>query len=181
MSDTTPDAVIAFWTDAGPARWFAHDPAFDSQCRERFLDAHMDASRNGLDAWADDARGALALCLLLDQMPRNIFRDSAHAFATDPLALRIATRAVERGFDGELDVDLRRFLYLPFEHDESIAAQDRSVELHRSTGVDGYDEWAVHHRDIIERFGRFPHRNRVLGRETTPQEQAYLDGGGFGG
>lgn len=181
MADTLPDAVVRFWTEAGPERWFAHDATFDAQCRERFLHAHMDASRNAFDAWADDAHGALALCLLLDQMPRNIFRDSAHAYATDPLALQVATRGVERGFDQSLDIDLRRFLYLPFEHHESMAAQDRSVQLHRSTSVDGYDQWAVHHCGIIERFGRFPHRNRVLGRATTPQEQAFLDGGGFGG
>jgi len=181
MSDTTPDNVIAFWTDAGPARWFAHDAAFDAACREHFMDAHMQACTYGLDAWADDAQGALALCLLLDQMPRNMFRDSAHAFATDPLALHVATQAIERGMDRAIDVELRRFIYLPFEHTEAMWAQDRSVELHRSTGVEGYDEWAVHHRGIIERFGRFPHRNRVLGRATTPDEQAYLDAGGFGG
>ena len=181
MSDTTPDTVISFWADAGPERWFAHDAAFDAACRERFMQAHMAASANQLDAWVDNARGALALCLLLDQMPRNMFRDSAHAYATDPLALHVATHAIKRGLDHVLEVELRRFVYLPFEHAESMAAQDRSVELHRSTGVDGYDQWAVHHRGIIERFGRFPHRNRVLGRTSTAEEQAYLDAGGFGG
>lgn len=181
MPRTTPDAVIDFWNAAGESRWFKRDDAFDAACREHFMEAHMAASRNELDAWADDAHGALALCLLLDQMPRNMFRDSAHAYATDPLALRVATQAVERGFDRQLDMPLRRFLYLPFEHCETIGAQLRSVELHRSTGVDGYDEWAVHHHRIIERFGRFPHRNPVLGRVTTPEEQAYLDAGGFGG
>lgn len=181
MHDITPDAVITFWTNAGPARWFAHDAAFDAACREGFLDAHIAASCNRFDAWAESAPGALALCLLLDQMPRNIYRDSAHAYATDPLALHVATQAIERGLDRMLDVDLRRFLYLPFEHCEDLAMQERSVDLHRSTGVDGYDQWAVHHGAIIQRFGRFPHRNRVLGRVSTPEEQAYLDDGGFGG
>lgn len=183
MTSTISNAVdvVAFWRNAGPSKWFARDAAFDARCRG-LLDLHFAAARRELDAWRDDAVGALALVLLLDQIPRNAFRGSAHAFATDPLAKSIAEHAIGAGFDLATDEALRIFFYLPFEHSESLDDQKRSLALHRErlTAPDA-DQWAKLHLDIIERFGRFPHRNAVVGRITTPEEQAFLDEGGFAG
>ena len=173
--------VVAFWHDAGYKRWFASDPAFDAACRERLLDAHFAAARRELEAWQDTPDGALALVLLLDQVPRNVFRGSAHSFSTDPLARHYAEHAIAAGFDKLVEPALRFFFYMPFEHSESLADQERSVALHRQLPGKDPDAWAVKHHDVIARFGRFPHRNRVLGRANTAEEQAYLDaGGGFG-
>ncbi len=128
----------------------------------------------------DGAEGALALLILLDQIPRNIFRGSGHAFATDPLALHYANRAVDAGLDQQVEPELRAFIYLPFEHSEDIADQRRSVVLFTALGNEEYAKYAQAHLDVIERFGRFPHRNRALGRINTSAEQAWLDaGGGF--
>ncbi len=172
--------VVAFWRDAGATRWFARDDGFDRACG-RFVPLHMAAARRELDALAADAEGALALLILLDQIPRNVHRGTAHAFATDPLALSFARRAVDAGFDLATEPALRVFFYMPFEHSESIDDQRRSMELHaRLEGPDA-DRWARIHLDVIERFGRFPHRNAMLGRETTPEERAFLDAGGFAG
>ncbi len=173
--------VLVFWQSAGPARWFAKDAAFDAEFRERFLDAHHRAARRVLDHWVDSAAGALALVILLDQFPRNCFRGSADAFATDMLAREVADRAIASGFDRAVDTGLRVFLYLPFEHSEDIADQLRAVALCRELGDANYLEYAELHRDVIARFGRFPHRNAVLSRISTPQERAFLDAGGFAG
>ena len=178
---TTPDAVIAFWREAGYRKWFGGGPDFDRECEARFLAAHFAAARRELDGWMDDAQGALALLILLDQIPRNVFRGSAHAWASDPLARHYAVRALEAGFDRQVEPELRLFFYMPFEHSEALADQERSVALHRALPGRDADAWAVKHHEVIRRFGRFPHRNRALGRESTPAEQAYLDaGGGFG-
>ncbi len=180
-----PDEVLDFWIGAGARKWFAHDAAFDEAIRSRFEALHFAASRGDLMDWAKDARGSLALLILLDQFPRNLWRGSAHAFATDPLARTVAERAVGQGFDQQVEPPLRPFFYLPYEHSERIEDQDRSVALclaHReASGDEGTLKWAELHRDIIRRFGRFPHRNAALGRTTTPEEQAFLDGGGFAG
>lgn len=178
--DTTADEVVSFWRDAGAPAWFARSDAFDAQCRA-FLPAHHAAARRERDHWLDDATGALALVLLLDQIPRNVFRGSAHAYATDPLARTLAARAVEAGFDTAVDPALRVFFYMPLEHSEAIADQRRSLALHQGLPGEGADRWAVLHLQIIERFGRFPHRNAALGRETTAEEQTFLDEGGFAG
>ncbi|WP_256645534.1 DUF924 family protein [Thermomonas paludicola] len=173
-----PD-IIAFWRAAGPGKWFNGGKAFDDACRERFGAAHMAAARGELAAWMESADGALALLLLLDQIPRNIFRGSGHAFATDGLALHYAQRALAAGLDAQVDSQLRAFVYLPFEHCEAMAMQDRSVELMATLG-DSLLGYAHAHRNVIKRFGRFPHRNAALGRINTPDEQAWLDaGGGF--
>ena len=177
----TPQDVIDFWLKAGPAKWFARDAAFDALIRERFEADHHAAARREYDGWQDSPEGALALLILLDQIPRNIFRRSPHAFATDPLARAVARRAVEQGFDKQVDAALRPFFYLPFEHSEDPADQDSSVALCTEHGDAETLKWAVLHRDIISRFGRFPHRNAMLGRETTADEQAFLDKGGFAG
>ena len=178
---TTPDPrhVVEFWREAGPAKWFARDDAFDASFRDGFADTHWAAARRELEHWMETADGALALLLLLDQFPRNCFRRSGHAYATDPLARHYAARAVEAGLDARVDLALRVFMYLPFEHSEDMDDQRRSVELVRGLSEE-YMKYAVAHLEVIERFGRFPHRNRELGRVNTPDEQAWLDaGGGF--
>ena len=172
--------VIHFWRDAGPKQWFAHDPAFDARFRARFEAAHFAAARREFDAWADTAEGALALLILLDQFPRNAFRGSAHMYATDPLARRFARQMLDRGLDAQIEPELRLFCYLPFAHSEELADQERSVALTRLLGGDAVPH-AEGHRDIVQRFGRFPHRNPMLGRETTDEEAAFLDSGGFRG
>lgn len=175
-----PAMVVAFWRDAGPAQWFRGGDAFDALCRDRLGRAHHAAARRELDRWSATSEGALALLLLLDQIPRNIFRDSGHAFATDGLARHFARVALDAGHDAAFEPALRAFFYLPLEHSESLADQDRSVALFEALGDANYRNYAIAHRDVIARFGRFPHRNAALGRETTPEEQAWLDaGGGF--
>jgi len=177
----TPQDVIRFWEEAGPDRWFQGGKDFDALCRERFLDLHLSAARAELSDWAEHAAGTLALILLLDQMPRNIFRGSAHAYATDPLARSTAQHAIEMGHDREYELELRSFFYLPFMHSESLADQERCVAIFETLPESASASWAVHHCNVIKRFGRFPHRNALLGRQTTPKEQAWLDEGGFRG
>ena len=172
--------VVAFWRDAGPSRWFRKDEAFDREFRDRFLARHDAAARDDLDAWAATPEGALALCILLDQFPRNAFRGTARMFATDAAARRIARTAIDAGFDDKVDKDLRQFLYLPFMHSEDLADQDFALSLTKRIGPESH-KWAALHRDIIVRFGRFPHRNALLGRQTAPAEQKFLDEGGFSG
>ena len=180
MSRAIATELVEFWRDAGMAKWFRGGEAFDAECRARWLDAHFAAARREFDDWMEDADGALALLLLLDQIPRNVFRDSGHAFATDPLALHYANRAIDAGHDAKIDSGLRFFFYLPFEHSEAIADQDRAVELFTSLGNANLLGYANAHRDVIARFGRFPHRNAALGRGNTTEEQAWLAaGGGF--
>jgi uncharacterized protein (DUF924 family) len=176
----SPADVVAFWRAAGPKRWFEKDAAFDDDIRRRFLKLHEAASTGKLTNWEGNAESALALLILLDQFPRNMFRGQARAFASDPLALAIASRAILNGFDGAFP-DLRGFFYLPFEHSENLADQEKGIAFYKA--VDDADglKWAEIHADIIRRFGRFPHRNAVLCRASTPEEMAFLDGGGFAG
>lgn len=175
-----PAEVVSFWRAAGRRQWFNGGPAFDAKCRSRFEAAHFAASRRECDHWIDGAEGALALCLLLDQIPRNIYRHSGHAFATDGLALSLARQAIAAGLDQQIEAELRAFCYLPFEHSESLADQQRSLELFDALGIEHYQRYAQAHLEVILRFGRFPHRNRALGRLNTPDEQIWLDaGGGF--
>jgi len=173
-------ALIDFWRAAGPALWFAKDAAFDQTFRERFAQAHARAARGELSAWAGTPDGALALVLLLDQYPRNAFRGTPRMYATDAAARALATRAVQAGFDQQVEPDLQLFVILPFGHSEALADQERSVELSRRLGARNL-EHAEHHRDIVRRFGRFPHRNAILGRTSTDAERAYLDNGGYQG
>jgi uncharacterized protein (DUF924 family) len=175
------EAVLAFWRGSGPDKWFNKDTAFDDEIRKRFLATYEAAARGELAAWEVTQDGALALVIVLDQFPRNMFRGSARAFEADSLARTIATRAIERGFDLNTTVQERAFFYLPFEHSEHMPDQERCCALFRSTGDAEALKWAELHADIIRRFGRFPHRNAVLGRATTPDEQAFLDSGGFAG
>ncbi len=176
----TAAAVIAFWRDAGPATWFRRDDAFDRRFAERFRALHFAAARRELDAWSASAEGALALLILLDQYPRNAFRGSGHMYATDTLARRFARQAVAAGRHLQVEPALRLFFCLPFAHSEDLADQDESVRLNVGLG-DEARQHAEGHRDVIQRFGRFPHRNAMLGRETTAEEAAFLRGGGFAG
>jgi len=185
MTKPTPADVLSYWREAGPKKWFAKDEAFDSDIRTRWEATHFAAARRELDAWEQTAEGALALLILLDQFPRNMYRGSAHAFATDPLARRIAKAMVARGFDRQLGGDVRFFAYLPYEHSEDPADQAECIRLVEAWIAEGGDpdniRWVKIHADIIARFGRFPHRNPALGRESTPQELAFLAEGGFSG
>jgi uncharacterized protein (DUF924 family) len=176
----TPEDILAFWREAGPDRWFKRDAAFDQSIRTRFLATYEAAARGELDGWEASAEGALALVIVLDQFPRNMFRGEARAFATDERARRTANLALKRGYDLDVSAQERGFLFLPFMHSESLADQNRCVELYRAA-EDANLKYAIEHRDIIRRFGRFPHRNAILGRASTAEEQTFLEGGGFAG
>lgn len=175
----TPEDIVRFWRDAGPQRWFKKDAAFDAEFKARFEAAHHAAATGALDGWTASAEGALALLVLLDQLPRNAWRGSGHMFATDGKALAVARGAIEAGFDQQVDATLRAFVYMPFMHSESLADQERCVAL--CADLPDNLRFAILHRDIVQRFGRFPHRNVALGRTTTPEEQRFLDEGGFAG
>ncbi|MFZ5890524.1 MAG: DUF924 family protein [Myxococcota bacterium] len=165
--------------EAGPSLWFAKDPAFDRRFRDRFLALHEAAARGSLEDWSATPAGALALCLLLDQFPRNAFRGTARMYLTDERARFVAEAAIRAGHDRAVG-ELALFFYLPFGHSEIVAHQERSVELARRLGPEQLQH-ALGHRDIVRRFGRFPHRNAILGRNTLPEEQRFLDEGGFSG
>ncbi len=181
VNQASPTDVLAFWFGAGPKKWFTKDAAFDADIREKFLPTYEAAAQGRLTGWEATPEGALALVILLDQFPRNMFRGSPRTFDTDPLALAIAGRAIARGFDKQLGAPKRNFFYLPFMHSEALADQERCVALSREAGDENTLKFALLHADIIRRFGRFPHRNQLLGRQTTPDEQAFLDDGGFAG
>ncbi|MGB6009159.1 DUF924 family protein [Castellaniella sp.] len=174
----TAQAMIDFWRDAGPAKWFAKDAAFDTDFRSRFQDAHYAAARGELEDWLRQPESALALILLLDQYPRNAFRDTGHMFATDGLALSYARRSLD--FLDRIEPALRNFICLPFMHAENLPTQQEALVIYQRHAPDSLP-WAQVHHDIIARFGRFPHRNAALGRVTTPEEQDFLDSGGFSG
>jgi uncharacterized protein (DUF924 family) len=176
----SPETILSFWREAGYDKWFTRDDAFDAHIRETFLPTYEAAAAGELDAWEATADGALALCIVLDQFPRNMFRGHARTYAADPLARAVANRALKRGYDQDVPEDLRGFFFLPFMHSEDAVDQDRCVELYRAANHPDVT-YAERHRDIIRRFGRFPHRNAILGRDTTSEEQAYLDADGFKG
>jgi uncharacterized protein (DUF924 family) len=173
-------SVVAFWRDAGTEKWWSKDEAFDRVFRERFLALHERAAAGELESWTRAASSALALIILLDQFPRNAFRGTTRMFATDALARQYADRAIRAGFDREIEGPVHMFFYMPFEHSEVLEDQARSVALQQHLGPELH-KYALMHEDIIQRFGRFPHRNALLGRETTPEEQAFLESGGFAG
>jgi len=170
--------LLAFWLPAGPQKWFARSDDFDSLCRE-WLPVREHARGGAYTDWQGTAAGSLALIILLDQIPRNALRGSADQFATDDMALAAADRAVEAGHDRAYPMPLKNFFYLPYQHAEALAAQERGLDLYRAAGDKECYYWALVHADAVRRFGRFPHRNALLGRETTAQERAYLETGGF--
>ena len=177
---SSPETFLAFWRAAGSRQWFRQDDAFDTALRERFLDLHDAAAAGRLGGWPATADGALALVLLLDQFPRNAFRGTPRMYATDAQARAAASAAIGAGHDHAVDEELRQFFYLPFMHSEDLADLDRCVALNEAVGGESL-RYAQHHRDIVRRFGRFPHRNAVLGRASTPEEQRFLAEGGFRG
>ena len=183
--------ILEFWFGAADsndprqtrqtqARWFIPDPDFDRVCTERFLDRHEDAARGSFDDWRHEPRSCLALVLLLDQFPRNMFRNTPRAFATDVKARGIARHAIGAGIDRALSPVNRMFLYLPLEHSENLDDQIESMRLTRALAAEdpGMAEalkYAKQHLEIIQRFGRFPARNVALGRQSTDQELAFLN------
>lgn len=182
MRDNKQEVIVFWFEETQPAQWFQKNPDFDSLVRARFFDVYEQARGGKLSDWGSDPDGALALCLVLDQFPRNMFRASAQAYATDDKALVVAKQAIHRGFDQLMAPLRRRFLYLPFEHSEKLSDQKRSVDLFASMQKDdplGY-EYAMRHYVVIEKYGRFPHRNAVLARENTPEEVEYLSQPGSG-
>jgi uncharacterized protein (DUF924 family) len=171
--------VLTFWfAESGPDRWFKKDSAFDESVRRRFLALHESLASSATEALVANAQKALAAVIVFDQMSRNIFRDTPRAFATDPLALSVAQEAIARGFDVGLTKDERLFLYLPFEHSEDRVAQARCVSLMAALNDPELTNWAEAHRRIIDRFGRFPHRNSILRRISTPEEMEFLNRAG---
>src|SRR2546423_8740777 len=177
----TPADILAFWREAGADRWYNKDGAFDNEVRRRYLGLWQEAAAGKLSSWEASDDGALALTIVLDQFPRNMFRDDVRTYATDAMAREVAARAIARGADARIDPGLLEFLYMPFMHSEHLPDQLRCIELFSKTSTTEQQKYAEHHADIVRRFGRFPHRNQILGRVTTAEEQAFLDGGGFSG
>lgn len=180
MSDPRPAEVLHFWFEDHPKDWFAKNPGFDADVRRRFLALHESGVAGHLAHWSDEARNCLALVIVLDQFPRNMFRGEARAFASDALARAAARVILQRGWDKPMTQSEQLFAYLPFEHSESLEDQLLSCELMKDFDAEQL-RYAVRHREIIERFGRFPHRNGLLGRESTAAEIEFLKlpGSGF--
>lgn len=181
IGNITPSGILALWREAGRECWYKRSDAFDADVRRRFLPLWQKAAAGKLASWEDSDDGALALVIVLDQFPRNMFRGTPETFASDALARDVARRAIERGTDRRIAPLLLEFLYMPFMHSEHLADQLHCVALFENTDNAENLKYAREHADIIQRFGRFPHRNRVLGRETIAEERAFLDGGGFAG
>jgi len=181
---TGPQEVLEFWLDrVGPEGWYASDAALDLEIRERFMPLWESARDGGLSLWLTHPSGALAYLIVTDQLSRNMFRDSATAFALDPVALAVAKRAICKGWDLRIDEPARQFFYLPLMHSENLSDQDRCIRLMVErmpvTGASNLLH-AQAHREVIRQFGRFPYRNAALSRLSTRNEQAYVAGGGYG-
>ena len=175
MTITTSDEVLDFWfSERVKPMWFNSTPEFDDELRDKFLETYQAGIRGELSGWEKTPQGALALVICLDQFPLNMFRGKVESFEGERPSLEVAQRAIENGFDQQLEGAHKAFLYLPFMHSEDMDHQDRSVELFSKAGLKDNLHWAKHHRGIVQRFGRFPHRNAILGRENTPEEISYL-------
>jgi len=175
----TPAEILNFWfNELKPEQWFTKSDQVDKTIRDRFLDIHNKASACELDNWRNDSEGSLAEIIVLDQFSRNLYRDSPRAFAQDGMALVLAQEAISKGFHEDFSTVQKHFLYLPFMHSESLLIHDRAVELYTALGQERNLEFEMKHRAIIERFGRFPHRNVILGRESTLEEIEFLSGPG---
>ncbi len=171
----SPQSVLDFWfSESTRPRWFSSTKAFDRELTERFLDVWKAAASGELESWGKTPEGSLALVIVLDQFPLNMFRGNAESFSTEAASRDVAAAAIDKKFDEALNDEQKAFLYLPFMHSESMEDQDRSVALFEAAGLEDSLKWARHHRDIVGRFGRFPHRNAVLGRENSAEETAYL-------
>ena len=175
-SRATPDEVLAFWfNEPISSHWFSSTPEIDALIRDKFESLWATASNNGLDEWREMVTGSLALVIILDQFPLNMYRGEAISFSTEALAVDVSLAAIKKGFDQQLDSQQKAFLYMPLMHSESMQHQALSVELYEKAGLESNARFARHHRDIIRRFGRFPHRNAILGRESSPDELEYLE------
>ncbi|WP_185983782.1 DUF924 family protein [Aureimonas mangrovi] len=175
-----PQTIIDFWRDLGPDKWFVKDEALDATIRERFGDVYERARLGEFDDWAEEPNGALALVILLDQFSRNIHRDSPRMYESDEKALAVAKRALARGDHEHVGDDLNQFLAMPLMHSEDLADQEACVTWMGEIGEENLPH-AIEHCDIVAKFGRFPHRNRLLSRASTEEERAFLAGGGFAG
>lgn len=174
MSESA-QSIVAFWfSDTVRPLWFKSTPEFDNQLRDRFETLWQDAAAGKLDSWAVNAEGVMALVILLDQIPLNIYRGKAHGFSTEAKARQIARKAIDKGWDTTMPDEQKAFLYMPFMHSESLEDQDLSVLLYQAAGLEDNLKFAEHHHNIIQRFGRFPHRNAILGRKSTAAELTYL-------
>lgn len=167
--------VLAFWfNDIEPKQWWKKDPAFDQLIAQRFGELHARACAGGCQSWLSAADASLALVLVLDQFSRNIYRDQPRAFAADDQALAVASAAIDNGFDQQLTNVQKQFLYMPYMHSESAAVHERALVLFESLEGDDSAEFERRHKAIIDRFGRYPHRNNILGRVSTPEELSFL-------
>ena len=183
MSEIVASDIVRFWfEEIEHSCWFKKDSEFDRNLEKRFGALLQQAKRGELDHWCDSATGYLGLIVLLDQFSRNIHRDSAESFAADAIALQLALEVIDKGLDKELTLEQRAFVYLPFRHAEDLAMQKIGLDKTREINAQAYgsDKYAISHLSIIERFGRFPHRNKIIGRENTEDEEAYLSDGTAG-
>lgn len=175
MAISTSDELLAFWfSDRVKPLWFNSTPEFDDELKDQYQDTYRAALNGELSAWEQTPQGSLALVICLDQFPLNMFRGKPESFDGEDPARQVTLRAIQRGFDQQLSEAEKAFLYMPFMHSEDIADQDYMVSLLSAAGLKDNLHWAKHHREIVRRFGRFPHRNTILGRESTPEETAYL-------
>ena len=172
----TANDILDFWfSEESRARWFKSTPEYDREVKQRFEGVWQQARNGELADWEDTAAGAVALVIVLDQLPLNMFRDQPESFSTEEQSRDVARRAIRNGFDIELADEFMAFMYLPFMHSESLVDQDRSVMLFETAGLEDNLKWARSHREIVQRFGRFPHRNKILGRESTAEELEWLN------
>jgi uncharacterized protein (DUF924 family) len=178
MNETEIEQIIDFWfsEQVKPLR-FNSTEEFDQEISKRYRQLWLEGRNGGLDHWKKTKEGCLALVILLDQFPLHMFRDQADAFATEQQSREVAEHAIDTGFDKQMPGPWQAFLYLPFMHSESLVDQERSVALYESAGLGENLKWAKHHRELIRRFGRFPHRNKILNRESSADELAYLESG----
>lgn len=179
-----PDDILAFWLDEiGPKGWYSAGEELDQLIRDRFEDTYKQACDGALSLWLTYPSGTLAYIILMDQFPRNMFRDDAQAFATDKFGLAAAKAAINKGWDTRIDEPARQFFYLPLMHSENLCDQDRCVRLICERMPEGGDDNLLHaraHREVIRRFGRFPHRNEALGRTSSDAEKTFMKKGGYG-
>ena len=183
MNDVSVEEILQFWfEEIEQSRWFKKNPGFDRELEQRFGGVLTLAKNDRLDHWCDTPRGSLALIIVLDQFSRNIYRDTAGAFETDSKALQLTLDGIQKGLDEKLTLEQRSFYYLPLRHAENLAMQELGLAKTRELNNAGYgtDKYALNHLELIQRFGRFPHRNSVLGRRNTAEEESYLSDGKAG-
>ena len=175
MQQIAPQDILDFWySQALRTQWFASTPQLDATIKERYAALLESAQSGTLDHWRDSATGCLALAIILDQFPLHIFRGTAQSFATEKKSIDLVKNAISQGFDSQIDKTQVAFLYMPLMHSENLADQDTAVALFTAAGLENNLRFALHHRELVRRFGRFPHRNTILGRISSAEEQAYL-------